>query len=185
MNIFKKGKDHLTEQDFQKYCENLRSHLLHKKEWPNDMRNYIDSLFNLLDDDSDNYINLKDYLSIAINDDDKSCRNDAWKLVSGSASEDSYKLSKESFDKLCKEFLTSTNQKPLGNWIFGTFDYKNYEKNKEKEKEAKEKFLKEMKEKERDLMERIAKETAKHEAREQSKDQNKSGLNSVEKDALR
>lgn len=147
------------------------------------MRNYIDALFNILDDDMDGWINLKDFLSIATSDEDKNCRNESWKLLSGSASTEHFKLSKDSFDKLCKEFLTSTDPKTVGNCIFGTFDYRTYEKNKEKEREAKEKLLKEMKQKEREILEKSLKANSESKISQPSKENEK--LNSTEKNALR
>ncbi len=176
-----KGRDYITDDDFHKYCDGLRSHLLSKKEWPSDMRNYIDALFNILDDDMDGWINLKDYLSIAMSDEDKNCRSEAWKSLSSSVSTDNLKLSKDTFDKLCKEFVTSTDQKSLGNWIFGTFDHKTYEKNKEKERE--EKLLKEKKQKEKELMEKSLKDNKDNKTSYQSKDNDK--LTTTEKNALR
>lgn len=177
------GKDSISGEDFQKYCEGLRAHLLRHKEWPSNMGNYIDALFTMLDDDDDGFINLKDFLSISINDDDTKCRTQSWKLISGSSSTESFKMSKDLFDKLSREFIISTDPKALGNWIFGTFDYKNYDKNKELEKKQKAQRIKDAEK----MMEKIEKEKERVEKENEGKDKkdNKEELNEIEKNALR
>ena len=117
------GKERIYVEDFYKYCEDLRTQLLHQNQWPKEsyMREYVDALYTILDENNDGFIDLDDYLSIAINDDDKACREASWKLISGN--NPAFKLSKESFDSLCKEFLTSVDPTNNGNWIFGVFEH--------------------------------------------------------------
>lgn len=176
------GKEHISGQDFHKYCAGLRNHVMKRKDWPNDMQNYIDSLFAMIDEDNDGMVNLKDFLSIAINDEDRDCRRASWKHISGSSSGDHFKLSKESFDKLCKEFLTSNDPKSVGNWVFGTFDYKTYEKDDDKKKELKEKIARERANREKDQK---AREAAKEAKDNETKSAQNQTLNETEKNALR
>jgi hypothetical protein len=151
------------------------------------MRNYIDSLFTMLDDDNDGQIDLKDFLGISVNDEDTKCRTQSWKLISGSTPAENFKMNKDLFDKLSREFITSTDTKALGNWIFGTFDYKNYDKNREQEKKQKEQLAKDaekMMEKVEKEKERAEKSSSIKDKREGDKSDNEQ-LNEIEKNALR
>ena len=114
--------DEITIEQFHAYCKNLREDLLKENKWPASslMKEYVDALFAILDTNNDNLICKEDYLLNSANAEDYAARQTSWSLISKS---DNFKIDKETFDKLCKEFLTSTNPEEPGNWIFGLFEY--------------------------------------------------------------
>ena len=114
--------DEISIQQFQLYCKELRDDLLINENWPtaSHMKEYVNALFAILDTDNDNFISREDYLNNSANEEDYEGRKKTWSLI---AKGDDYKIDRETFDKLCKEFLKSTNPADPGNWIFGLFSY--------------------------------------------------------------
>lgn len=113
-------EDDISLDDFTKYCEDLRLKLLKENNWPvtSHMREYVSALFTILDSNNDGFIDRNDFLANSTSQDDFVSRQAGWKII---AKVDDFKLNKDAFDALCKEFVVSTNSVEPGNWIFGVF----------------------------------------------------------------
>jgi hypothetical protein len=113
-------EDDISLDDFSKYCEDLRLQLLKENNWPvsSHMREYVSALFTILDSNNDGFIDRNDFLANSTSQDDFVSRQAGWKII---AKSEDFKLNKDAFDSLCKEFVVSINSVDPGNWIFGVF----------------------------------------------------------------
>lgn len=112
--------DDISLDDFTKYCDDLRVKLLKESNWPasSHMKEYVSALFTILDSNNDGFIDRNDFLANSTSQDDFVSRQAGWKII---AKADDFKLNKDAFDNLCKEFVVSVNSTDPGNWIFGVF----------------------------------------------------------------
>ena len=85
------------------------------------MKDYIESLFHLLDADGDGFITKSDYINAYSDFEDANDREFSWSKICPIDGDNS-KLDKNKFNELCIEFLCSSNPNDKGNWIFGIFD---------------------------------------------------------------
>jgi hypothetical protein len=113
----------ITLDDFYKFMEHIRPKFENKKQFPKSlsyMEDYAEALFNLVDLDRDGYVTKKDFLAEYLNAEDLKSREKAWSLMT--EKDESKKFNKKQFEELVIEFLTSTDSKDRGNWIFGYFE---------------------------------------------------------------
>ena len=106
------------------FCEQVRNELSGHKTIPVSlgyMKNYIESLFHLLDADSDGLLTKIDYVSAYSDFEDPQDRELYWSKICPNDG-DNAKIDQKQFVELCIEFLCSSNPNDRGNYIFGVFD---------------------------------------------------------------
>jgi hypothetical protein len=100
--------------------------LYHLDELPDSLKylkDYLYALFHILDVDCDGIISKMDYIKAYSDFEDAFEREKYWAYLSQSDNDDSFQMDKKLFEKLCIEFLVSTNPSDRGNYLFGFFEY--------------------------------------------------------------
>ena len=113
----------VTLEEFNLYSERLRAELNGKKAFPPAlayMNDYVDALFNILDIDNDGTINRKDFLTNSSNVEDLRSREKSWSIMVERLG--MTRIDRRQFNDLFLEFLTSTDPKDRGNYVFGYFE---------------------------------------------------------------
>ena len=106
------------------FCEHVRGEFCGQRAIPESLKyikNYIESLFHLLDADGDGYLTKSDYIVAYSDFEDPKDREFYWSKICPVDS-DNAKLDLTQFTQLCIDFLCSSNPNDRGNWIFGVFD---------------------------------------------------------------